>query len=71
MTGYEQVRSVAAELAGDRDAARRVELVLPETGVCSGAGLSEDVPDADPGQGCGTSPATLGPVALAETAFQQ
>jgi thioredoxin reductase len=71
MTGYEQVRSVAAELAGDRDAARRVELVLPETGVCSGAGLSEDVPDADPGQGCDTSPATLGPVELVGNAFQQ
>lgn len=37
MTGYEQVRSIAAELAGDHDAARRVELVLPETGVCNGA----------------------------------
>lgn len=35
MTGYEQVRSIAAELAGDHDSARRVELVLPETGVCS------------------------------------
>ena len=35
MTGYEQVRSIAAELAGDREAAERVELVLPETGVCS------------------------------------
>lgn len=34
-TGYEQVRSVVAEIAGDRKAARRVELVLPETGVCS------------------------------------
>ena len=34
-TGYEQVRSVAAALAGEWDAARRVELVLPETGVCS------------------------------------
>ena len=34
-TGYEQVRSIAAELAGDRKAAERVELVLPETGVCS------------------------------------
>ena len=33
-TGYEQVRSVAASLAGDHEAARRVELVLPETGVC-------------------------------------
>ena len=34
-TGYEQVRSVAAELAGDHEAARRVELELPQTGVCS------------------------------------
>jgi hypothetical protein len=34
-TGYEQVRSVVAALAGDWEAARRVELVLPETGVCS------------------------------------
>lgn len=39
MTGYEQVRSIAAALAGDREAAERVELVLPETGVCGGAGL--------------------------------
>lgn len=36
LTGYEQVRSVAAALAGDWEAARRVELELPETGVCSG-----------------------------------
>jgi hypothetical protein len=35
-TGYEQVRSIVAALAGDWDAARRVELVLPETGVCNG-----------------------------------
>lgn len=35
LTGYEQVRSVVAHLAGDEEAARRVELVLPETGVCS------------------------------------
>ena len=34
-TGYEQVRSIAARLAGDMAAASRVELVLPETGVCS------------------------------------
>ena len=33
-TGYEQVRSVAAALAGDQEAADRVELQLPETGVC-------------------------------------
>ena len=35
-TGHEQVRSVAAHLAGDEEAARRVELELPETGVCNG-----------------------------------
>ena len=34
-TGYEQVRSVAAYLAGDLAAANAVQLVLPETGVCS------------------------------------
>lgn len=34
-TGYEQARSVVAAIAGDWEAARRVELVLPETGVCS------------------------------------
>jgi len=35
MTGYEQVRSIVADIAGDTEAAERVELVLPETGVCS------------------------------------
>ena len=39
-TGYEQVRSVTAALAGDWEAARRVELVLPETGVCNGPAAS-------------------------------
>lgn len=39
MTGYEQVRSVVASVAGDHEAAARVELTLPETGVCGGAGL--------------------------------
>lgn len=33
-TGYEQARSVVAALAGDLQAAGRVELDLPETGVC-------------------------------------
>jgi thioredoxin reductase len=33
-TGYEQVRSVVAALAGDWESAGRVELVLPQTGVC-------------------------------------
>ncbi|MEW2357083.1 flavoprotein, partial [Spirillospora sp. NPDC029432] len=34
-TGYEQVRSITAALAGDRTAADTVQLDLPETGVCS------------------------------------
>jgi hypothetical protein len=34
-TGYEQVRSIAAHLAGDQAAADEVRLVLPETGVCT------------------------------------
>jgi len=46
-TGYEQVRSIAAALAGDWDSAKKVELSLPETGVCS----------SDKSVGCcGTSP---------------
>ncbi|MFF5970726.1 NAD(P)-binding domain-containing protein [Streptomyces sp. NPDC012769] len=46
LTGYEQVRSVVAAIAGDRESAERVDLVLPETGVCGGAGLFEQ-PDTD------------------------
>jgi thioredoxin reductase len=46
-TGYEQVRSIAAALAGDAAAADNVELDLPETGVCStDIGSSCDVPAA-------------------------
>lgn len=57
MTGYEQVRSVAAALAGDLDAADRVELTLPETGVCGGAGLFDDPTAAQSdGAGCCTTP---------------
>ena len=49
-TGYEQVRSVVAALAGDQEAADRVELVLPETGVCStDAGSSCDAPTGKSG----------------------
>ncbi|QIG46660.1 NAD(P)-binding domain-containing protein [Nordella sp. HKS 07] len=35
LTGYEQVRSISAHLAGDHAAADDVRLVLPETGVCN------------------------------------
>ncbi len=50
-TGYEQVRSIVAELAGDFAAARQVHLVLPETGVCSVA------PVAAAASGCCGGPA--------------
>ncbi|MFJ6531905.1 FAD-dependent oxidoreductase [Microbacterium sp. NPDC091662] len=38
LTGFEQARSVAAQLAGDLIAARSTQLTLPATGVCGGAG---------------------------------
>ena len=46
MTGYEQVRSVVAALAGDQAAAARVDLVLPDTGVCGGSGTFDGGGDA-------------------------
>ncbi|GGR66972.1 thioredoxin reductase [Nocardioides luteus] len=55
MTGYEQVRSVVAELAGDHDAAARVELELPDTGVCGGAGDFDDPESIKGGGCCGTT----------------
>ncbi|RRS01215.1 FAD-dependent oxidoreductase [Glycomyces terrestris] len=57
-TGYEQVRSVAAALAGDREAADKVELDLPETGVCSSSRSLEATSIADAGEAggcCGTA----------------
>ncbi|MFH1804139.1 MAG: NAD(P)-binding domain-containing protein [Pseudomonadota bacterium] len=59
-TGYEQVRSIVAELAGDHEAARQVQLVLPETGVCKGA---QDVAGETASEGCCGGPAPLGVVA--------
>ncbi|MFE9772208.1 FAD-dependent oxidoreductase [Streptomyces sp. NPDC005931] len=66
MTGYEQVRSIAAHLAGDREAAERIELTLPETGVCGGAGLF-DQPETAEQNGGGCCAAT-GPTVGAPTA---
>jgi thioredoxin reductase len=61
-TGYEQVRSVAAALAGDWVAARDVQLDLPETGVCSSNLVyGDDDADAQAGGGC------CGPAPVAET----
>ncbi|GAA1205272.1 NAD(P)-binding domain-containing protein [Prauserella alba] len=67
MTGYEQVRSIAAELSGDTESARRVELTLPETGVCGGSGLLDEQADEQVGErpdegagGCCSAPAEKG-----------
>ncbi|MBL0886401.1 NAD(P)-binding domain-containing protein [Myceligenerans indicum] len=56
-TGYEQVRSIAAALAGDQSAADAVELALPETGVCS-SDRAQDADDAASSAAacCGTAP---------------
>lgn len=54
-TGYEQVRSIAAALAGDTAAAARVELNLPQTGVCS-TDLGEREAVESAGASCGTGP---------------
>ncbi|WP_405863851.1 NAD(P)-binding domain-containing protein [Streptomyces sp. NBC_00005] len=60
MTGYEQVRSVTAAIAGDQEAAERVELTLPESGVCGGAGLFDEPENAEQsGGGCCAAPTTL------------
>lgn len=56
-TGYEQVRSIVAEIAGDHEAAARVELELPETGICS-----TDFAEGDAG-GCCVPAATVEKVA--------
>lgn len=39
-TGFEQARSVVAQLSGDFAAAARVELELPETGVCNSTAVA-------------------------------
>lgn len=52
-TGYEQVRSVVAALAGDMAAASDVRLDLPETGVCN----TRQFTGVQAGSACGTKPA--------------
>ncbi|MFR9802264.1 FAD-dependent oxidoreductase [Pseudonocardia sp. RS010] len=64
LTGYEQVRSVVAAIAGDQEAAERVELTLPETGVCGGAGVFDDPRAGTSGDG-GCCGAPTGPVEVA------
>ena len=53
-TGYEQVRSIAAALAGDTAAAERVELALPPTGVCSTDIGNREAAETGVATGCGT-----------------
>lgn len=66
MTGYEQVRSVVAAIAGDRESADRVELTLPESGVCGGSGVYDD--DGSVGGCCAPSPQLLQVDALTRSA---
>ena len=61
-TGYEQARSVVAALAGDWDAARDVQLDLPETGVCSSTNA---LGESDGGSCCGTPTGQSAPHGLA------
>ena len=61
LTGYEQVRSIACALTGDMAGAARVELELPETGVC--------FTDYEVGSCCGTTqPAEKADIALVASA---
>ena len=53
LTGYEQVRSIAAAIAGDTASADDVHLVLPETGVCTTTRLVTE----DKANGCCGGPA--------------
>jgi hypothetical protein len=64
LTGYEQVRSVAAAIAGDLAAADDVRLVLPETGVCS----TRPVSVASASAGCcgGPAPAKVDACCIAD-----
>ncbi len=55
-TGYEQARSVVAELAGDHEAAARVELVLGQAGSACGLKTQSEPKGADQefvASGCG------------------
>ncbi|MCV3208116.1 NAD(P)-binding protein [Mesorhizobium sp. YC-39] len=64
LTGYEQVRSVAAVIAGDMAAADAVQLALPETGVCV---VPVSVSDTS-SQGCcgGPAPAAVDACCVAD-----
>ena len=64
LTGYEQVRSIAAAIVGDLAAADDVRLVLPETGVCSTR--PETVASASAGCCGGPAPANVDACCVAD-----
>nr|MCW2729153.1 flavoprotein [Aeromicrobium sp.] len=68
LTGFEQTRSVAAAIVGDHESAARVELTLPDTGVCGGAGLFDE--ESTQGGGCCASPAAPELITLGRPAGQ-
>jgi thioredoxin reductase len=61
-TGYEQVRSIVAFMDGDIEAAEKVELDLPQTGVCS--------VDAGSTACCGSESKTHDSAGMAKTGAQ-
>jgi thioredoxin reductase len=65
LTGYEQVRSVVAAIAGDLVAADDIHLVLPETGVCSTT-LPADGATASSGCCGGPAPAQVDACCVAD-----
>jgi len=72
LTGYEQVRSIASALVGDAAGATSIELVLPQTGVCSGGSDCCDDTATDCGSPtstcCGTGDAVISLTSLAAAA---
>ncbi|MBL8275338.1 MAG: GNAT family N-acetyltransferase [Pelomonas sp.] len=64
-TGFEQARSVVAAIAGDLAAADRVELELPETGVCSTDRGDEAEAGGGPSRCCGAAPTAAAATAVA------
>ena len=65
-TGYEQVRSVVAAIAGDHVAAREVQLVLPKTGVCSADPITGPVGEVAAGCCGGPAPASVDACCVAD-----
>ena len=68
LTGYEQVRSVAAAIAGDTIAADNVRLVLPETGVCS---TRPAATESEPAGCCGGPAPNVDACCLADAVARQ